>query len=350
MYSKQAFPYIMRADSDLFEAYWKLSFGDIDVIVLIDENEKYCGLCTMTNFSSVSFKERSVIKKLRLGDICSSGTVIKNSDAPYRDAADIYATKNMASAIPVLDESNNIIDVLSKKRVFYLDYFARKALPRMHYAMCLRDSAVLAEKLGYDRISAIEFGVSQGNGLINLEFHANEIERLYHVAIDIYGFDSGEGLPNDNDARNLSYMWCGGRYVMDETKLEPLLTRSELVIGDIADTTKGFCEKYDIAPIGAMFIDVDYYTSTLPILGFLNNEESYFLPRISSYFDDLLPSIDGLGESLAIREFNQANMDKGILISPEGCYSKLKTIHRLNHPNYTTQIAELDNTTNLRPL
>lgn len=68
-----------------------------------------------------------------------------------------------------------------------------EALERSHYAHCIYNAAVLAKKLGYRRMSVLEYGVAAGNGLLNIEYHAQETSKLLSIDIDIYGFDTGEG-------------------------------------------------------------------------------------------------------------------------------------------------------------
>jgi len=60
-------------------------------------------------------------------------------------------------------------------------------VPRPHYAYCLYQAARLAKLLGVVRISALEFGVAGGNGLIVMEQHARWIERELGVHLEIYG-------------------------------------------------------------------------------------------------------------------------------------------------------------------
>jgi hypothetical protein len=81
----------------------------------------------------------------------------------------------------------------------------------------------LAKRLGHSKISVIEFGVAGGNGLVNLEMHVSEIEKLLNVEIDIFGFDTGGGLPPPKDYRDLPYYWKPGYFAMDEEKLRKKL-------------------------------------------------------------------------------------------------------------------------------
>ena len=188
------------------------------------------------------------------------------------------------------------------------------AVDRPHYGYCVYNAAVLAKKLGYQRISVLEFGVAGGNGLANLEFHAQKISKMFAMDIDIYGFDTAEGLPEPLDYRDLPYHWKKSFYKMDVPKLRARLKKAELVLGDIKDTSKDFFEKYSPAPIGAIAYDVDFYSSTIAALNMLVTDERYYLPRVFCYFDDTIGTEtelynDYIGERLAINEFNRTHSD-----------------------------------------
>lgn len=124
---------------------------------------------------------------------------------------------------------------------------------------------------------------------------------------------------------------------MDISALEDRLERATLVVGDIKETTADFFAKFSAAPVGCMLVDVDYYSSTVPILNFLDHSDEHFLPRINMYFDDVHPEYEFSGENLAIKEFN---VNHGhIKISPEGLsYSdyrmRTKVCHRFMHEKY----------------
>ena len=95
---------------------------------------------------------------------------------------------------------------------------------------------MLAKKLGLDRISVLEFGVAGGRGLLNLEYHAREIARELEIEIDIYGFDTGRGLPRPLDYRDLPYHWKEGFFAMNVEELQTRLTKAKLVLGEIEKT------------------------------------------------------------------------------------------------------------------
>jgi hypothetical protein len=88
------------------------------------------------------------------------------------------------------------------------------ALKRIPYAYICFNAAKLAKKLGYKKISVIEYGVGEGSGLLSLEKYTEEIEKILGVQIDIYGFDTGQGLPKPVDYRDLPYHWKEGFFSM----------------------------------------------------------------------------------------------------------------------------------------
>jgi hypothetical protein len=184
------------------------------------------------------------------------------------------------------------------------------AVDRPHYAHLVYHAAQLAAKLGLPSISVLEYGVAGGNGLLCLEKHAAEVEKLFPVRIEVYGFDTGEGLPAPVDYRDLPYHWKEGFFRMDQAALKAKLTRARLVLGDIRDTARSFFDEYRPAPVGAMVHDFDFYSSTAEGLRMLEADEKYFLPRVFCYFDDTIGDEvallnDFTGQRLAINEFNE---------------------------------------------
>ena len=113
----------------------------------------------------------------------------------------------------------------------------------------------MAKKLGYDAISVVEFGVAGGRGLLNLEYNAKHIRDLLSLDIDIYGFDTGEGLPEPLDYRDLPYLWKKSEYKMDVPKLKAQLKAAKLVLGDVKETAETFLAEFKPNPIAAvMFV------------------------------------------------------------------------------------------------
>src|SRR5580698_9362331 len=69
------------------------------------------------------------------------------------------------------------------------------AVNRPNYAYLIYHAARLAKLLGHKSVSVVEFGVAGGDGLLAMEYHAENIEKLTGVGIELYGFDTGAGLP-----------------------------------------------------------------------------------------------------------------------------------------------------------
>ncbi|MGO9557833.1 MAG: hypothetical protein ACLPQS_04775 [Acidimicrobiales bacterium] len=186
------------------------------------------------------------------------------------------------------------------------------AVDRPNYAYCVRQAAQLAKQMGLPRISVIEFGVAGGNGLVALERHALELSAAIGVEIEVYGFDTGRGLPAPTDYRDLPYHWKGGFFEMDVEALRGRLHHAKLILGDIQETLGSFIDVHDPAPIGAVMHDMDLYSSTATGLKLFDTEEKHRLPRIFTYFDDIIGDDvslynDYTGERLAIAEFNESH-------------------------------------------
>lgn len=226
------------------------------------------------------------------------------------------------------------------------------AIERPAYAYCVREAARLARRLGIPRISIVEFGVAGGNGLVALERHAEQFSAALGVDIDVYGFDTGKGLPSTADYRDIPYHWQEGFFVMDVEALRRRLTDATLVLGNIADTLDSFVDTHDPAPIGAVMHDMDLYTSTAVGLKLFDIDEKYRLPRITCYFDDIIGTgislyNDYTGERLAIEEFNETHESQKI--SPAynlSCralfewHYQIYVAHDFGHSRYTEFVSE----------
>jgi hypothetical protein len=219
---------------------------------------------------------------------------------------------------------------------------------RPSYTWPVVQAAHLAKALGQTRISVIEFGVAGGHGLLALERAAEIIEALFDLAIEVYGFDSGRGLPKPVDYRDLPHLWKESFYEMDEERIRKKLRRSHLVIGSVDETVPQFLQSKP-APVGFVSFDLDYYSSTTQALKLLLAEPSVLMPRIHCYFDDILglTHSEFTGEQLAIREFNDTHKLKKITPIPGLRYflpreyshepwpDQMFVCHLFDHPMYT---------------
>lgn len=238
----------------------------------------------------------------------------------------------------------------------YRDMLDHGAIERPHYGHCLLHAAQLARKLGHARVSAIEFGVAGGNGLVALESHAEHIRRETGVEVAIYGFDSGEGMPPPRDYRDLPYLWQRGYFVMDHDKLCRRLKSAKLVLGPVEETVEEFCRNEDSPPIGFIAFDLDYYSSTVAAFKIFEQSHSRLLPRTVCYFDDMVGDVDWAyneftGELLAIREFNEAHRDvkiapvRGLRFfggrAPQLWHEQIFVAHLFQHADYCRPISTL---------
>lgn len=226
------------------------------------------------------------------------------------------------------------------------------AVVRPQYAYLVYQAARLASALHEPRVSILEFGVAGGAGLLALESHAEEIEKIFPVQIEVYGFDSGAGLPPPMDYRDLPYHWQPGFFQIDVAKLQQRLTRSRLVLGNVTETVNTFFEDQHPAPIGAISFDLDFYSSTVAALRLLDANDRHFLPRMFCYFDDTLGEIefysDFAGERLAIQEFNDfhpcmkfspAYHLRSVPAAPVW-HHQIWVLHNFRHPQYNTFVAD----------
>jgi hypothetical protein len=244
------------------------------------------------------------------------------------------------------------LELIKKRRLGTYEWRVEiGAVVKPPYAYCVLESARLAKLLGIPRISVIEFGVAEGWGLLTLERHAAAIGKVLGVEISVFGFDTGTGLPPPTDYRDLPYHWRAGFFSMDAEAVRKKLTSATLVLGDVSETLKTFITDYDPAPIGAVMHDMDLYSSTAVGLRLFDVDERYRLPRIFTYFDDILgESItlynDYTGERLAIKEFNESHDSQKI--SPafyltsrntEHWHHQIRIVHDFGHTRYNDFVS-----------
>jgi hypothetical protein len=185
------------------------------------------------------------------------------------------------------------------------------AVARPHYLVGVLAAADQALREGVSEISVIEFGVAGGNGLLALEEYATAVEKEAGVKIAVYGFDTGEGIPEMcGDYRDHPDQWKAMDYPMDEQLLRWRLSkRTTLLIGNVAQTVPEFVGNMQRSPVGFIAIDVDLYSSTRDALQIFSLPGKRMLRRAVMYFDDIdfFFNHKFAGELLAIDEFNAKN-------------------------------------------
>jgi hypothetical protein len=220
------------------------------------------------------------------------------------------------------------------------------AIARPNYAYIVYQATQLAHRLGRQRVGVLEFGVAGGAGLLALERHAEWIEKIFPVEIEIYGFDTGEGLPELDGYRDLQYHFKPGFFRMDTKTLKERLKRSTLILGNVRDTVTKFLSDHSPAPIGAVSFDLDFYSSTMDALKLFDAPITNLLPRVFCYFDDVIGGDielynDFTGERAAIHDFNATHADRKLspayyLTATAGpvWHHQIWTLHNFNHPQY----------------
>ncbi len=173
------------------------------------------------------------------------------------------------------------------------------------YIWGVLQGAALGKVLGMQRVSVIEFGVAGGAGLLSLERIAERAEELIGIEIEVYGFDTGCGLPKPHDYRDCPNLWLDGQFPMDQEALKLRLRRAALQLGDVKETLPRYLNDRH-APVAFISIDLDYYSSTREALKLFEASHDKLLPRVICYFDDIigLTYSEYNGEKLAIVEFN----------------------------------------------
>ena len=243
-----------------------------------------------------------------------------------------------------------------------------QAVERPHYAWCMMRAAELGRALGHKKISAIEFGVAGGNGLTFMSEFAGKVKDATGVEVDCYGFDTGEGMPAPEGAADLPYWFASNQYRMDVDALEKRVPEAHLVLGNIRDRIDGFLDEYTPPPIGAIFNDTDYCSSTRESFRLFDqaaDRPEYFLPRQFLYFDDVIGSEIEMygpynGQLKAIADYNASqdgvriHRNQNLLTKPHLNWRwQIYYAHLLRHADYDHYIGgtrqdEMEMALNLR--
>jgi hypothetical protein len=193
---------------------------------------------------------------------------------------------------------------------------------RPSYAWGLLTAADTAKFFGFKKFTAIEFGVAEGGGLLEMCRLAKLVTECTGVEIAIAGFDNTTGLPAPKDYRDHPEIWSQGDFAMgDHRRLAAALpVNAQLIIGDIANTLGKFFNqvRFD-APIGFCVFDTDIYSSSTDALRVYSGASTLYLPVGVAYCDDTLGGAHSFGslmrnrkagQLLAVDEFNAHFSDR----------------------------------------
>ena len=162
---------------------------------------------------------------------------------------------------------------------------------RHQHAYGILKAADDAKKAGKKRVSIIEFGVATGAGLLNIQSIARRVTKITGIEFDIYGFDTGGGMPSPKSYKDHPDLYAEGDFPMDFERLQNSLDlNTKLVIGPIKETLPN---------------DVDFYSSSVDLLKVLEKEATEYLQRVTIYLDDIQDDSHNTwcGELAAINEF-----------------------------------------------
>jgi hypothetical protein len=219
------------------------------------------------------------------------------------------------------------------------------------HAFALLKTADWAKAYGLSAVSVIEFGVAAGSGLMNISILAQKVSSLTNVDIQVYGFDTGKGMPPHRDYRDHPDFYREGDFPSDLTALKTALPpNAHLVLGDLATTAPQFVKDTltEKAPLGYISVDVDYYSSTVDALKIFDGPPQFYLPLVNVYLDDI--HFEGhnpfAGELLAVNEFNEQHQLRKIcrydflecsrIFRKAAWLKHMFTLHVMDHPSRQT--------------
>ena len=220
-----------------------------------------------------------------------------------------------------------------------LDWF-----PFPQYAYTLNLAVRQARQLGHDRISAVVFGIGNGDGLAALETIAAALEAECGIGIDLFGFWADAPDP-PTDPRDLPYL---RHPAPDRLAAEAKVKRSTLLPGALDTALPGFLDALTPAPTGLIVIDLLRYTTACQALQLLEADPGSRLPRTFVCLQNTVGDDDALhgphaGERLAIGTFTRAHprcpiapiaglRDKRVF--PSAWCDSVYVAHDLDHPRY----------------
>ena len=136
-------------------------------------------------------------------------------------------------------------------------------------------------------------------------------------------------------------------FVSDDFQYSRNLPVGNALDGDIKKTLPIFLENKNIPPIGAIFFDLDFYSSTKESFRIFEINQNFRLPRIKCYFDDIQPPSNNFNSIFkAINEFNVSQKNKKI-VKPSGSTLDYKygpwneefyEFHDFKHDKYNNKI------------
>lgn len=251
---------------------------------------------------------------------------------------------NTKQRIEQLPEVHPAFGPHHKKAATFLYEAAQLEPTNKRHAVGSAIGALQAMSLSLQKIYLIEFGVATGKHFRVLLNLADLITQHFELEVEVLGFDNRNGLPAPKDYRDHPEIWSENQFPMGEAyhnlDREAQERGGKLVLGDITETLPEYpfpelaTSTPQTAALGFCAIDVDYYSSTVPILAWLEAlPHQLLLPGTPLYFDDVFVNwtySEYAGEQLAIREFNERQTQRKIELKEQDL--KLYTLQAFDHP------------------
>lgn len=208
---------------------------------------------------------------------------------------------------------------------------------RQQYAFPILHAADKAREAGLKKLTLVEFGVANGAGLLNMCRIAVSVTRETGIAFEIFGFDTGHGMPPAIDYRDHPEMFQQNDFPMDAERLRAALPPfAHLVLGSVGETVPAFLPTLRAdAPLAFVSMDLDYYSSTKQALEIFKGKPEGYMPAVLLYLDDTVIETANpwCGELLAVNEFNTENGLRKVALFP-----MLRTRRLFKNPRWIDQI------------
>jgi hypothetical protein len=122
--------------------------------------------------------------------------------------------------------------------LLYEDRVAIGAVDRQTYIYCIFQKDKLDSLLDYKKVSIIELGCGGAMASSIRKNTSSKTERIYEVRIELYGFDTGSGLPKPREYRDIPHHFKDSLYKVDIDAVQRKLKLAKFVIGDVKDAQR----------------------------------------------------------------------------------------------------------------
>ena len=135
MFSTHLEEQIVYENDPVCEAFWSLTFGPDPFLLVVDNEQKFLGVCGMTEFKKNEHFLIGDVKKIKIKDIYNNQPRLCVSPPPdsyssleshinwknklYQQASYLFSRYPGINKLPIIDEDRNIIDIIKYEQVFW---------------------------------------------------------------------------------------------------------------------------------------------------------------------------------------------------------------------------------------